>query len=156
MTCFFKNYFYFILSYFILFYFILIYFILFYLISFYFILSYFIFVLCNVDTIFCFYFNFIFNFIFHSINFILFIFLLCWWLQCKHSCQNFVYFNSISNSISFTSFSIYIFLFNNFISFPLCVVSTTAMWTLMPIFCFNSNFIFNSFSVASFSIFIFY
>ena len=111
--------------------------------------------LCNVDTIFCFNFNFIFNFIFHSINFILFIFLLCWWLQCKHSCQYFVYFNSIFNSISFTSFSIYIFLFNNFISFPLCVVSTTAMWTLMPIFCFNSNFIFNSFSVASFSIYIF-
>ena len=29
------------------------------------------------------------------------------------------------------------------------------MWTLMPIFCFNFNFIFNLFSVASFSIYIF-
>jgi len=29
------------------------------------------------------------------------------------------------------------------------------MWTLMPMFCFNFNFIFNSFSVTSFSIYIF-
>ena len=29
------------------------------------------------------------------------------------------------------------------------------MWTLMPIFCFNFNFIFNLFSVVSFSIYIF-
>ena len=79
--------------------------------------------------------------------------MLCWWLQCKHSYQYFVYFNSIFNSIYL--YSIYIFQFNNFISFPFCVVSTTAMWTLMPIFCFNFNFIFNSFSVASFSFYIF-
>ena len=72
---------------------------------------------------------------FYSITF--FTFVLCWQLQCQHSYQVFVYFFSI------------------FISFPFCVVSTTAMWTLMPIFCFNSNFIFNSFSVASFSIYIF-
>ena len=75
-------------------------------------------------------------------NFILFVFLLCWQLQCKHSYQYFVYFHSIFNLIS--SFSIYIFLFNNFISCSFCVVSTTSMWTLMPIFCLNFNFIFNS------------
>ena len=46
----------------------------------------------------------------------------------------FYYFNSIFDFIYL--FSIYIFLFNNFISSPFCVVSTTAMWTLMPIFCF--------------------
>ena len=115
-----------------------------YFIFFYFILFYLILFLCfvyncNVATIFCFNFNIIFNFTFHYFLLlifytysILFIFVSCCWLQCKH--QYFVYFNSIS----FTYFPISIFLFNNSVSFHFCVVSTIAMWTLMPIFCFNS------------------
>ena len=41
------------------------------------------------------------------------------------------------------------------VSFYFCVVSMTAMWTLMPLFCFNFNLISNSFFVTSFFIYIF-
>ena len=80
--------------------------------------------------IFCFNFNFVCNsfsvasfsiYIFLLNNFIFFIFVLCWRLQCQHSCQYFVW-TLISFLISFsvTSFSISIFLFNNFILYYFC------------------------------------
>jgi len=59
-------------------------------------------------------------------------------------------------SFSVTLFYISIVIFNNFILFYLCAVLTTAMSTLMPIFCFNFNFILISYSGTSFFISIFY
>ena len=99
-------------------------------------------------------FLFLFNNLFH------FIFVLCRRLQCGHSCQCFV-----STLISFLiHFPLLHFLFIFFYSITLFYITfvavlTTAMSILMPIFCFNLNFIFdftfNLFSVASFSICIF-
>ena len=62
-----------------------------------------------------------FIYIFLLNNFILSYSVLCWWLQCQHSCQYFVW-TLILFLISFsvTSFSISIFLFNNFILYYFC------------------------------------
>ena len=112
-------------------------------------------------------FHFVFLF-FYSITLIHFIFVLCWRLQCWHSCRYFdlilIYFLfhfpllhfSFLILFSVTSFYISIVIFNNFILFYLCAVLKTAMLTLMPIFCFNFNFILISYSGTSFYISIFY
>jgi len=85
--------------------------------------------------IFCFNFNFIFHFYFLRITLLFFTFVLWLRLQCQHSCQYFAW-TLISFLISFsvTSFSISIFLFNNFFYITVVAVAMTAMPTLMPIY----------------------
>ena len=79
-------------------------------------------------------------------NFIFLIFVLCWQLQCWHSCR---YFDFIL--ISFW-FHFPLLHFSFLISFS---VTSMSMWTLMPIFCFNLNFILISNSCTSFFYFYF-
>ena len=91
---------------------------------------------------------------FDSITSFHFLFVLCRPLQCGHSCQYFV-----STLISFLiHFPLLHFLFIFFYSITLffyfCAVLTTALSTLMPIFCLNFNFIFNF--IFRFFIFHFY
>ena len=80
--------------------------------------------------------------------------MLCWWLQCGHSCQYFV-----STLILFLIYFpllhfLFIFFYSIILFFHFCAVFTTAMSTLMPIFCLNFNFI--SYFIFRYFIFHFY